>query len=105
MSTRLFEDRGHVDLYAKFRPVPPASLVSAILNYGDDAGRESAVDLGCGSGQFTRLLAPHYRAVLGTDVSLEQVRHLLVTSGKSGKWWHHLVSKIVTGAAGGEGQH
>ncbi|TWW80531.1 hypothetical protein D4764_01G0003460 [Takifugu flavidus] len=39
-----------------------------------------AVDLGCGTGQTTRLLAPHFQEVVGIDVSetqLEQARAVL----------------------------
>lgn len=31
------------------------------------------VDVGCGSGQCTDLFAPHFKQVLGTDVSAAQI--------------------------------
>ena len=33
-----------------------------------------AVDVGCGSGQVTRALAPHFRRVVGLDVSAAQIQ-------------------------------
>lgn len=78
MSTHLFEAKDHVDLYTKFRPVPPPSLLSRLLCYaGHDSGFTNgvAVDLGCGSGQMTGLLAqvPGYSKVIGVDVSKAQI--------------------------------
>ncbi|TWW80532.1 hypothetical protein D4764_01G0003470 [Takifugu flavidus] len=44
------------------------------------AEKSKPVDLGCGTGQTTRLLAPHFQEVVGIDVSetqLEQARAVL----------------------------
>ena len=43
-------------------------------------GDSLALDVGCGSGQFTKLLLPHFSRVLATDVSeahVEQARRQL----------------------------
>jgi len=69
-STRHFEESGHSALYAKVRPEPPDSLMQSILNFhGNTHTLKLATDLGCGSGQFTRLLAPHCSRVVASDVS------------------------------------
>jgi len=84
MSTRQFEGAGHSSLYAKFRPVPPQSIVTQILKFRETSSTSTplnlAVDVGCGSGQFTRLLPPLCSSVLATDVSqaqVDQARNLL----------------------------
>jgi len=76
--TYLFDAKDHVDLYTKFRPIPPPSLLSTLLSYsGHNAPCKNrvAVDLGCGSGQMTGLLAqvPGYGKVIGVDVSKAQI--------------------------------
>jgi len=69
-STRHFEAPEHSALYAKVRPEPPDNLVQSILKFhGKTTGLRLATDLGCGSGQFTRLLAPHCSRVVASDVS------------------------------------
>jgi len=69
-STRHFEATEHSALYAKVRPEPPASLVQSILKFhGNSTTLKLAADLGCGSGQFTQLLAPHCSRVVASDVS------------------------------------
>jgi len=86
MSTRQFESAGHSDLYAKFRPVAPASILGQILSFRQAATINLAVDVGCGSGQFTRQLLPVSTSVLATDVSqvqVDQARSLLMQKHKN----------------------
>ncbi|MPC44104.1 putative methyltransferase [Portunus trituberculatus] len=72
-----------VNTYAKFRPAPPASLIKAVVERVTE-GRQKAgvsgggaalvcVDMGCGSGQNTTLLAPYFTTVVGVDVSQPQL--------------------------------
>jgi len=69
-STRHFEASEHSALYAKVRPEPPDSLMQSILHFhGNTTTLKLATDLGCGSGQFTRLLAPLCSRVVASDVS------------------------------------
>ena len=71
---RVFESSQHARLYARHRPDPPAALVSRVVDFvRRSAPLERAVDVGCGSGQNTRLLAPHFTAVLATDISPAQI--------------------------------
>lgn len=59
--------------YARFRPDYPPELATFLASVAPDTAL--AVDVGCGSGQLTRLLAPHFDAVLGLDPSADQVAH------------------------------
>jgi SAM-dependent methyltransferase len=65
-------DRGG-DAYARYRPDYPDALALYLAARAPDRGR--AVDVGCGNGQFTRLLADHFDDVLGVDPSADQVAH------------------------------
>lgn len=59
--------------YAQFRPDYPPELAHQLsaLCYQ----HQLALDVGCGNGQLTRLLADHFSAVVGTDSSEDQVAH------------------------------
>ena len=78
---RLFESPQHARLYAQYRPDPPATLISRVLEFvRRTAPLERAVDVGCGSGQNTRLLAPHFTSVLATDISPAQIAEAAATN-------------------------
>ena len=87
-STRQFEGTTHSQIYAKYRPIAPSSILDHILAWSEEEeggglGARFALDVGCGSGQFTRLLLPHFSRVLATDVSeaqVEQARRELATN-------------------------
>ncbi|XP_075212027.1 putative methyltransferase DDB_G0268948 isoform X2 [Lycorma delicatula] len=53
------------ELYNKFRPSPPQELSDTIL--------DTAVDVGCGSGQSTSVLAPYFKNVIGIDNCSPQI--------------------------------
>ncbi len=59
--------------YARYRPNYPAELVSALATLAP--GRGLAVDVGCGSGQLSVLLAGGFKQVIGIDVSGDQLAH------------------------------
>ncbi|XP_054711240.1 putative methyltransferase DDB_G0268948 [Uloborus diversus] len=75
MASALFQGAKHAVLYSKFRPSPPSQLVRNILDYLKKVGGSwtRAVDIGCGSGQSTIVLAPHFGEVCGLDVSDAQL--------------------------------
>ena len=78
---RLFESPQHARLYAQYRPDPPAALISRVLEFvRRTTPLERAVDVGCGSGQNTRLLAPHFTSVLATDISPAQIAEAAATN-------------------------
>lgn len=59
--------------YARFRPQYPAALFDYILSFITD--RQQAWDVGCGNGQTAYILSRYFDAVLGTDISNEQLAH------------------------------
>ncbi|KAM5153076.1 putative methyltransferase [Mantella aurantiaca] len=76
MSTRLFEDKEHATSYQKFRFEPSREIIDIILSFLDERllrPRGFAVDVGCGTGQSTRILSPHFEKVLGIDISDAQI--------------------------------
>ncbi|XP_028249372.1 putative methyltransferase DDB_G0268948 [Parambassis ranga] len=82
MAFRLFEGKDHASIYQKYRFTPPVELKNLIIQYLDKKKGQPhvlAVDLGCGTGQNSRLLAPHFKQVVGMDISecqLEEARAL-----------------------------
>ena len=59
--------------YAAYRPDYPAALFAWLA--GQCAERDTAWDCATGSGQAALGLAPHFRRVVATDASAEQIRH------------------------------
>lgn len=59
--------------YAQFRPTYPAELATYLAEL--PVSRELAVDVGCGNGQLTVQLAEDFPAVIGADLSAEQLAH------------------------------
>lgn len=68
--TRNWFDGGGLD-YARFRPEYPPQLADFLAAAAP--GRQLAVDVGCGSGQLTQLLARHFDRVVGVDPSADQI--------------------------------
>ncbi|XP_043105424.1 putative methyltransferase DDB_G0268948 [Puntigrus tetrazona] len=76
MAVRLFEDKEHANSYWKYRISPSEELIDNVLQFhrsNDNSASDLAVDVGCGSGQGTLLLAPHFNRVVGTDISPAQL--------------------------------
>lgn len=69
-SARNWFDQGG-QAYARFRPEYPDSLVAFLASHTRD--RRLAVDVGCGNGQLTQLLASYFNQVLGLDPSADQI--------------------------------
>lgn len=67
--------------YAAHRPDYPPALATFLAQAC--RAHRLAVDVGCGTGQLTRLLAPHFDAVLGLDSSADQLRNAEPTPGVS----------------------
>ncbi|HKU29214.1 MAG TPA: class I SAM-dependent methyltransferase [Arthrobacter sp.] len=57
--------------YARFRPEYPPRLATDLASLAPS--KELAVDVGCGTGQLTSLLAPWFRTVVGVDSSADQL--------------------------------
>ncbi|XP_015781378.1 uncharacterized protein LOC107359408 [Tetranychus urticae] len=66
-------------IYAETRPTPPEKLVKSIINQLSKSCLPTnnkwnrAVDVGCGSGQATFLLADYFDQVFGFDISETQI--------------------------------
>lgn len=78
---------------------------TALINYYVDKGalnKDSVVlDLGCGPGNYTRLIAPHVKEVIGVDISDEMLkyagennREFANASFKNVDWWTADIEKI-----------
>ncbi|ENC0934720.1 class I SAM-dependent methyltransferase [Escherichia coli] len=59
--------------YAQFRPQYPLSVPKFLTDVVAD--RKHAVDVGCGTGQLTQLLAAGFDHVTGVDPSKDQIRN------------------------------
>jgi SAM-dependent methyltransferase len=70
-SQNWFEQSGAA--YAAFRPEYPKDLVSYLVSVAPD--KQLALDVGCGTGQLTKLLATQFEQVVGIDPSSDQVAH------------------------------
>ncbi|XP_022597090.1 putative methyltransferase DDB_G0268948 [Seriola dumerili] len=84
MTYRLFEGKDHASIYQRYRFTPPDELKNIILQYLDKKKGQPhvlAVDLGCGTGQNSRLLAPHFRQMVGIDVSECQLEEAKAVPG------------------------
>lgn len=57
--------------YAQFRPRYPEALFQEVLSRA--AARGTCVDIGCGTGQATEVLAQHFDTVVGIDPSETQL--------------------------------
>nr|CAD7259719.1 unnamed protein product [Timema shepardi] len=62
---RYFREADHAALYKKFRHPTPDQLITHIICIPLGV----AVDVGCGAGQSTLVLAPHFTSILGVDPS------------------------------------
>ena len=61
------------EAYAHYRPTYPATLAEALAALSP--AQRLAVDVGCGTGQLSVLLANHFDQVIATDVSADQLSH------------------------------
>ncbi|XP_028841071.1 uncharacterized protein LOC114793464 [Denticeps clupeoides] len=81
---RLFAEKHHASIYQMYRFEPPNELKELILLYLEKKKGKPhslAVDLGCGTGQNTRPLAPYFQEVVGIDVSESQVEEAKAVPG------------------------
>ncbi|XP_069057175.1 putative methyltransferase DDB_G0268948 isoform X1 [Pleurodeles waltl] len=77
MDTRLFEGEEHASLYQKYRLSLPLEMQRLVLSYLEEKKGKPfvlAADVGCGTGQTTCVLAPHFEKVVGTDISEAQIK-------------------------------
>ena len=64
--------------YSKFRPTLPNNVLDVVLEYLKSKipsdKWQIAVDVGCGNGQGTNLLAKYFNKVYGFDMSAGQIK-------------------------------
>eukprot|EP01062_Namystynia_karyoxenos_P009320 TRINITY_DN13299_c0_g1_i1.p1 TRINITY_DN13299_c0_g1~~TRINITY_DN13299_c0_g1_i1.p1 ORF type:complete len:316 (+),score=75.39 TRINITY_DN13299_c0_g1_i1:74-1021(+) len=73
-STDFFGHEGQAEHYASARPTyPEAAVAAALRGLSPEHFAGVAVDIGCGSGQLTAVLAPHFRTVEAFDRSEAQL--------------------------------
>ena len=68
-----FEQGGRA--YARFRPEYPPQLAAFLASVAPD--NRLVIDVGCGNGQLTQLLATHFNAVVGLDPSADQIANIV----------------------------
>ncbi|KAM4626998.1 uncharacterized protein O3C94_019975 [Discoglossus pictus] len=76
METRLFEGKELASLYQQYRFSPPQEILDLIFSYVDERVTKPyglAVDVGCGTGQCSRILVPHFQKIIATDISEAQI--------------------------------
>lgn len=75
MAVELFKKMTFSSVYHKHIIPVSSEIISMILSYVKTDGRplEMAVDVGCGTGRYTLPLAPHFKKVLGIDISESQI--------------------------------
>lgn len=74
--SNLFLGNKQASVYAKFRPTTSQVVVDKIIAYLSEnikGPHETALDVGCGSGQSTRILSSYFQEVIGFDVSDSQL--------------------------------
>lgn len=69
------------DAYARFRPSYPDGVLDWIARTSGAAAGARVVDLGCGTGIFSRLLAARGYAVTGVDVNEGMLAHARAAGG------------------------
>lgn len=70
-TSRFFQDQG--DRYLAFRPMYPPALGESLASLVTKPA--VALDVGCGSGQLTAVLAPNFDTVFAVDPSASQLSH------------------------------
>ncbi|XP_068186210.1 uncharacterized protein [Antennarius striatus] len=76
MAYRQFEGKEQASSYWKYRFPPSDHLIQQLLEFMEKqkgGPYELAVDVGCGPGRGTALLAKHFASVVGLDVSPAQI--------------------------------
>ncbi|KAF8789727.1 putative methyltransferase-like protein [Argiope bruennichi] len=74
---QLYDKPNQARAYSRYRPEPPQELLDIIIRYLSEKFPKPfdlAVDVGCGTGQSTIVLAPYFNSVIGCDISKSQLK-------------------------------
>ncbi|GFT25428.1 methyltransferase DDB_G0268948 [Nephila pilipes] len=77
MVNQQFDGIEHAQIYSIYRPDVPSDIAQKSVEFLKekfDGALETAVDVGCGSGQSSVILAPFFTRVRGLDASEAQIR-------------------------------
>lgn len=88
-----FQDAGSD--YAQYRPTYPLELVDALADLCP--ARELAIDVGCGTGQLSVLLAERFGQVIATDVSEDQLANAIAHPKVT---YHHEAAEAISVTVG-----
>jgi len=69
----LFGHEGQAEMYREFRPQYTNEIVDDVISAVPPEKRGICVDIACGSGQLTKLLAPYFTRTVGVDQSFAQL--------------------------------
>nr|XP_057907840.1 putative methyltransferase DDB_G0268948 [Doryrhamphus excisus] len=78
MAIRLYEEKDYVATYMQYRTENPQEVINRMMDFMKAKVQQKfnlAVDVGCGNGKGTKLLAPFFHQVVGTDVSPAQLEN------------------------------
>jgi len=83
------------EAYAQNRPAYPPELAQLLVK--SCMKRQLAIDVGCGSGQLSLLLADHFNRVIATDVSADQ---LAFAQARSNLCYKREAAEVMSAADG-----
>ncbi|CAN2389118.1 methyltransferase DDB_G0268948-like [Pristimantis euphronides] len=77
MAVHLFKKKTFSSVYQKYMIPASTEIISMVLSFVQEQSNgeplEMAVDVGCGTGRYTAPLAPHFKRVLGIDISESKI--------------------------------
>ncbi|XP_063285503.1 putative methyltransferase DDB_G0268948 [Pelobates fuscus] len=76
MTDHLFKSKTFSSVYQKYMLPASSEIMSQIFSYMEEKKSkpyDTAVDVGCGTGRYTLPLAPHFKSVIGVDISESQL--------------------------------
>uniref|UniRef100_A0A667WI62 Si:ch211-93g23.2 n=1 Tax=Myripristis murdjan TaxID=586833 RepID=A0A667WI62_9TELE len=97
MAQRHYEEKDHTASYLKYRVSNP---VLRMCSFQTAKPFNLAVDVGCGSGQGTILLAPYFTQIVGTDISPAQLEMALANSNPPNVTYRECPAEELPFAAG-----
>jgi len=77
----LFGHDGQAEMYRDFRPRYPNRLVKDIVDLVPEHNRGTFLDVACGPGILTAIIAPKFRKTIGLDKSFEQLKQAVSAEG------------------------